>query len=820
MGRRNAGRADVKPLPTMNTSGPLTGVVACLTGLTADRKEELHDLVERLGGRYTRELNTAKTTHLVAEAPSGDKYRTAVASGRVVVVAPSWLEACERAGRIVPVRPHVVGGRRRRSDVDRDDGEGKDDADDDDDDGGSNDEDDEGRRSIEEEAADLLCSSPSWRNALFSQCRFMFLGYDAETGGEMDDDDDVEKGGWKSLAEQRTKLSSLVRRCSGVIYWDLNETVTHLVVSDRCGDEMRNAIQKVTTHHPNGIAAVSPKWIVASVRRKRLLSPESYPPAPKRRRRRRATTTTPKRHRSDVAGGAGVPASSSRSKRATIKGGDFFRGDVFCFVRTTPSSSSGDAVEEDDDERRRVPFDVREMEAIATERGGHLLTRSVVETLEKHRRESRRGGDRPSEEGERRRTCYCVSWGGGAAKHRTAAEFHPLLSELLRKELCDVVVHATPVWIRTCATEGRKLDPRRHRSLFEPQRRPVRSLRSSSSSDGGGDGSIVKAAVTGFVGPERTGIVHLLSAIGARYTENLTRGNTHLICKDGTSGGPKYDKAIEWGLHVVSAGWLYHVAHDDGFGGGGVGCEEKFSLVTPEERRRRRRQRQRRQSPRGTAVGEDDHNEAEGADRRRNDRPSDATSRGVAAGEGGSGAAAAAAAADGEFRRTNDVSQPPASSDPFEASTDVSEHDLRLRSALKRLEAPVTAATALTRKRTSSSGGVGVVGSNGPPTRKRRRRGPRATSSSGGGDDGSTNSASAPGDNAADRDRCSIEERGDVDGDGEEGSPEEEDGSVPLLPPLLSRRKSVVDRAAGGEVGAGHVHGSQVVWYAERTQQH
>ena len=32
--------------------GPLHGVVVCLTGLPSDRKNALHSLVEKLGGRY------------------------------------------------------------------------------------------------------------------------------------------------------------------------------------------------------------------------------------------------------------------------------------------------------------------------------------------------------------------------------------------------------------------------------------------------------------------------------------------------------------------------------------------------------------------------------------------------------------------------------------------------------------------------------------------------------------------------------------------------------------------------------------------------
>ena len=34
--------------------GPLQGVIACLSGLAQDRKEELHRLIISLGGRYAQ----------------------------------------------------------------------------------------------------------------------------------------------------------------------------------------------------------------------------------------------------------------------------------------------------------------------------------------------------------------------------------------------------------------------------------------------------------------------------------------------------------------------------------------------------------------------------------------------------------------------------------------------------------------------------------------------------------------------------------------------------------------------------------------------
>lgn len=49
----------------------------------------------------------------------------------------------------------------------------------------------------------------------------------------------------------------------------------------------------------------------------------------------------------------------------------------------------------------------------------------------------------------------------------------------------------------------------------------------------------------------------LMIASGAVVTEHLSRKNTHLICPSGS--GPKYLKAQEWQIPVVSLEWLYEI---------------------------------------------------------------------------------------------------------------------------------------------------------------------------------------------------------------------------------------------------------------------
>lgn len=49
-------------------------------------------------------------------------------------------------------------------------------------------------------------------------------------------------------------------------------------------------------------------------------------------------------------------------------------------------------------------------------------------------------------------------------------------------------------------------------------------------------------------------LIDLLNRMGAHYTDELTTDNTHLICTVPT--GPKYEKAVEWNIPIVSPEFL------------------------------------------------------------------------------------------------------------------------------------------------------------------------------------------------------------------------------------------------------------------------
>jgi hypothetical protein len=231
---------------------------------------------------------------------------------------------------------------------------------------------------------------------------------------------------------------------------------------------------------------------------------------------------------------------------------ELFRGCVFALMRLAPPADG-------------VDYDSSELERKIVQHGGQMLSTKLVEALKADKART----------DQKQRKCFVVGWGGYESSH---VAMNPLLSQVQRSSLCKVLP-VSPVWLDTCIAEEKLTTPSKRPLLFEPQSWPTRRLpdRLSTKAKGGG----LKVAVTGFVGSERTGIIHLLQSIGVTYTENMRSSNTHLICKE--SSGPKYDKAMEWGLHVVTIDWLFHIAQ---FGYGGqsknsstaVGCEGQFSL--------------------------------------------------------------------------------------------------------------------------------------------------------------------------------------------------------------------------------------------------
>jgi hypothetical protein len=288
--------------------------------------------------------------------------------------------------------------------------------------------------------------------------------------------------------------------------------------------------------HPNYPSIVSPSWVIKSWDKGDLEDPELFAP--------KYVKKAPK-----------VMTKQKTTKKSGTS--SLFRGSLFAFLRIAPPDDV-------------VDFDRDELEGMSASNGGQLLTAEHVAAL---RSDSARGAQR--------RQCYVVCWG---SFDKSNLSIHSLVSQLKREDIADVVL-VSPVWLKTCASESKVIPVARCPEMFSPDSRPLRKIDLVGPGKKlEGEKSSICITVTGYAGVRRKALRFLIEAMGAYYDESLRPTTTHLICHE--PSGPKYEKAIEWKIHVVSIEWLYHVAE---FGYQGAkkgtskesGCELTFQSSVP-----------------------------------------------------------------------------------------------------------------------------------------------------------------------------------------------------------------------------------------------
>ncbi|CAM9818033.1 unnamed protein product, partial [Ectocarpus sp. 8 AP-2014] len=141
------------------------------------------------------------------------------------------------------------------------------------------------------------------------------------------------------------------------------------------------------------------------------------------------------------------------------------------------------------------------------------------------------------------------------------------------------------LWVEACHRGSELRRPGLCERAFRPQPWPIRTFSdvscgssfscspgTTTAAAGGGRKNVTARdrppaiAVTGFVGAERAGWELLIQRMGATMCKNLKkRVTTHLVCKEAScwgqgAKGEKFERAIQWGVPVVTAGWLLRCA--------------------------------------------------------------------------------------------------------------------------------------------------------------------------------------------------------------------------------------------------------------------
>lgn len=296
-----------------------------------------------------------------------------------------------------------------------------------------------------------------------------------------------------------------------------------------------DAARLLTEQHPNYPSIVSPRWVLASLEKKKIADFSEFVPKYMKKVQPKIVDVT-------------KPSAAQRETYTSL-----FKGSLFAFLRVSPPKNV-------------VDYNQDDLEEQAKSNGGQILSQELVDAL----RADKARGLAP-------RKCYVVCWG---AYDESSLSIHSLLAQMKKNQLGEVL-QVTPMWMQTCIAERKVILPSRYEEIFLPPSRPIQKLQGAVVNKKPNADAAVRVCVTGYTGFRRKAMKFMLQAMGADYDDSLRPCTTHLICRE--ASGSKYEKAAEWKIHTVSIEWLYHVAQF-GFRGSrskgkpGDGCEEQFSV--------------------------------------------------------------------------------------------------------------------------------------------------------------------------------------------------------------------------------------------------
>lgn len=159
--------------------------------------------------RYTRDLLTASTTHLIAERAQGAKFKEAKRCANIEIVTPKWIEMCALRKKKVPTSDfHLVNSplysNREKVEL-----------------------------SLQDTCDELLERIPA--NPMLSGCCFLLIGFSNKdsAGTTFNSLQQMHQNGEDDKAlKLKQSLSQMIRRCMGTIYWDINVNITHIIVNE------------------------------------------------------------------------------------------------------------------------------------------------------------------------------------------------------------------------------------------------------------------------------------------------------------------------------------------------------------------------------------------------------------------------------------------------------------------------------------------------------------------------------------------------------------------------------------------------------------
>ncbi|CAN6476061.1 unnamed protein product [Victoria cruziana] len=537
---------------------PFVGLTICVTGIRADERKEMRERILENGGQYFADL-TKMCTHLVSNAPEGDKYKVAKKWGSIHIVNPNWIQQSIAVRvcldeSLFPVRGAVsASNSMMQISQKRLSNQGK-------------------TCSVSQSATNLDNNLSQAMSATFSDANTFvrepsdlpdlltreglqygqstFVADDLQNG-----DDDLYLADCRILlagfqASEMRELVSMVRKGGGSRYMSFNEKLTHIIVgipSDVEKKEIsRLAVWGVINivrrnwlddcHHVKKQVHVTVRHMVSDT----LLAKESSP-------------------LDDVVGTHdGITAQNiAQSFLFSSAQGS---GDTRVEMQTESNCES---------RIRHGPFEISKKHSKPVEPTGNpeLGNRSLAANKNaKHENKSEYdqhsndkdqvakdvfGGrvfcfSRSYPDDQRAEVIEWVTQSGGVMVEGPGENVDFTIGCHGQSRRDSVLYQSTLVsshWIRFCFEEGVMREAGSH-IIFSPLkcRIPLPGFES------------FWFCVSQHDKKERMLLRNLCYVLGAKFTEKLTAKVTHLICR--FTKGPKYEAACNWGIKLVTAEWI------------------------------------------------------------------------------------------------------------------------------------------------------------------------------------------------------------------------------------------------------------------------
>ncbi|KAI3448827.1 hypothetical protein Pfo_005492 [Paulownia fortunei] len=519
---------------------PFSGLTICVSGIPADERKEVEKLVMQNGGKYSAEL-TKRCTHLVS--PEGDKYKVAKRWGHIYIVTRKWFHqsvarrAClseesypvqgssaSSMSTLKTVEQHSQGKGIRNSQYSSSSMATASDS--------------ETNFSAQDMEPDLEILLPNIYSTFFEGPPLPKEGNDPPADKHKNDsdfarcvaddsqseDDDLYLSECRILlvgfeASELRKLVDMVRQGGGSRYMSFSKKLTHVVVGNPSEIEIKEV---------RSLAAFGVIYIVKTAWLEECTSKKKEVPV----------------LQSHIAYDLLLPK------------------DPVIFNKTTATSMTGlkkgkssasqpvdDNILENKNSQSEVLLGLKEEAKLKVQSGVSNGIKHIKSSTVFKGKLFRFSSSFPEEQ--RPEIVLWVNEGGGevvADQNEKNVHFtverHGVVSCLTNTVRSTYV---TTHWIHSCLEDGCLLDVSSH-ILYSPLscQIPLPGFER------------YRLCVSRYDMKERQLLRNLCYVLGVKFIEKLTKKVTHLLCK--FADGDKYEAACRWGIHVVTAEWIYECA--------------------------------------------------------------------------------------------------------------------------------------------------------------------------------------------------------------------------------------------------------------------